>query len=386
MISRRIPFLVALLVAIGLGRSAHAETITVPCDVPTLSTALAAVNTNGQEDFVWLAPGCTYALPELWSVEADAGNPVWIYGRGATLSGGDQHTVLIVSIGATLHLNDVTVTKGKSAGDGGAISSIGTLTLTDSTVSDSEAAGYGGGIENLGTLRLTRSTVSGNTASVQGGGIDNLFGRLTVAESTISHNIGLYGGGIRNGGIASLSNSTVFDNGGFVGGGLLNDSNGRAALGNVTFSKNAISGSDGGGGIRNEGALAIDNSIVANTAFGLADCFNSGTITATGGNLVEDGSCAIDGALDGDPGFFAVASSARFLPLGPSSPAIDAGDNASCPGIDQSGARRPRDGHSDGTSVCDLGSHESACGLLGIEPFLVLPFARRLVRSRSRRG
>ena len=384
--SRFVRFLVSFFTAIGLAWGAPAETIIVPCDVASLSTALDAVNTNGQEDFVWLAPGCTYTLPALWNVEADGGNPVWIYGRRAKLSGGDAHPVLIVSIGATLHLNDVTVTKGRSAGDGGAIASIGTLTLNGSTVSDSTADGYGGGIENFGTLRLVKSTVSGNTASVQGGGIDNFHGRILVTESAINGNTSLYGGGLRNGGDAVVQNSTLRGNGGFVGGGLLNDPSGRAALGNVTISGNAISGSDGGGGIRNEGSLALDNSIVANTAFGLADCFNSGTITPSGGNLIEDGSCAVAGALSGDPIFYDVGASVAFLPLAPSSPAIDAGADASCPGVDQTGAQRPLDGHGDGTFVCDLGANESRCGLLGIEPFLVLPFARRLVRARSRRG
>ena len=55
------------------------------------------------------------------------------------------------------------------------------------------------------------------------------------------------------------------------------------------------------------------------------------------------------------------------------------------PGADQLGTARPRDGDDDGTAACDLGASEYACGLLGIEPLLVLPFARRLARARRRR-
>ena len=42
------------------------------------------------------------------------------------------------------------------------------------------------------------------------------------------------------------------------------------------------------------------------------------------------------------------------------SPAIDAGDNAGCPPIDQRGFPRPRDGNGDGNAVCDMGAYEEA--------------------------
>jgi hypothetical protein len=390
-LSRTFPLLAVALVA-GLGRAplAAAETWDVGCDVFTLAGVLNVANRNGEEDLIWLSPPCKYDLLSPLVVEADLGNPIRIYGRGATIDGREAHRVLEVSAGAILDLHGVTLTRGQASDRGGAIRNLGTLFVTDSSVRRSGANVGGGGIYNAGRLRMVRSTLADNAAVLEGGGIENAAGTLTLIDTSLVGNLASYGGGLFNRSTASLYNSSVLRNGALNGGGIFNQPAARTLLGNVTISSNEVSVGGGAGGIRNEGALAIDNTIVANTRFGEADCTSVGTITATGGNLVEDGSCAIPGALSGDPLLLdapelLTADGGRppVLPLLALSAAVDAGHDASCPGHDQTGLARPLDGDRDGTAACDLGASETACGLLGIELFLVLPLARRFVRARA---
>ena len=383
------PLLLVAAVLASRAPAAHAETFNVACSVSALASVITTANGNAEEDFVWLAPSCAYPLTATWIVQADAGNPLRVHGRGATISGQNARTAFVVNPGATLHLSDVRVRNGATTGNGGAIRNQGTLTLQHSTVTGSSAQGYGGGLYNTGTARLTRSTVSGNTGSVQGGGLDNAAGKLTLVDSTVSGNTGLYGGGLHNDASATLFNSTLFGNGGFIGGGILNDPGAKVLLSNVTISGNAISGSNGGGGIRNEGNLRIDNSIIANHESVYRDCYNSGTITALSSSLVEDGSCPFVGAFTGDPKLLGPKGVPQYFPLADGSPAIDAGQNPTCAGLDQRGVRRPIDGNDDGYLICDVGSFEkggAACGLIGIEGLALLPFVRWLRRgTRSRR-
>jgi hypothetical protein len=375
------------LAALVLAAPAHAETFSVSCNAAELADTLAIVNANGQEDFVWLRRNCSYLLAASLVVQADGGNPVRIHAQRATLSGQDARVPLVVEAGATLHLFDATVRDGLASGSGGGIRNAGTLVLNGSTVTENAAPqGYGGAIYNTGAASVVRSTIAGNSSAVQAGGIDNHNGRLALFESTVSGNTSLYGGGVRNGGRAALFNSTLFENASFIGGGILNDPAGRLFLTNVTISNNAISGSNGGGGIRNEGDLQMDNSIIANHPSVYADCSNTGTITAYASNLIEDGSCALLGSFAADPKLGAPTGSPEMLPLLAGSPAIDAGQNPSCMDVDQRGAQRPHDGNKDGFVICDLGAHElkpkGSCGLLGIEALALLPFARRVSRRR----
>ncbi len=52
------------------------------------------------------------------------------------------------------------------------------------------------------------------------------------------------------------------------------------------------------------------------------------------------------------------AGSAIGMSLAVGSPAIDAGDNATCPAVDYGGLARPVDGDGDGVAVCDMGAFE----------------------------
>jgi predicted outer membrane repeat protein len=180
------------------------------------------------------------------------------------------------------------------------------LTVTGSTFANNDAA-VGGGIFNDGTLTVTNSTFVGNTALSGGGG-------------------GYFGGGIGNSNTLTVRNST--------------------------FSGN--SSTNPGGGIYNQGTLNLVNTIIANSTNG-GDCNNSGIIGTNTNTLVEDGSCSA--ALSGDPQLSSLAyngGSTQTMALLAGSPAIDAGDDGSCPSTDQRGATRPQGLH------CDIGAYESS--------------------------
>ena len=113
-----------------------------------------------------------------------------------------------------------------------------------------------------------------------------------------------------------------------------------------------------GGGILNGSGLI--NTVVARNAGG--NC--RGTVLSAGNNLDSDGTCQFAAPTDLSgvaPRIGPLADNGgptRTHGLAASSPAVDAGDAANCPGSDQRGMPRPVDGDADGTADCDMGSFE----------------------------
>jgi hypothetical protein len=389
-IRRRLRASLLALLGLALGTAwsaaAHARAFQVACNVVSLNEAMQEASTNAEEDVVWLAPSCLYPLTGILIAYPDSGLPLTIEGAGATISGQNQRTAFLVNPGATLYLNNLTVTQGKAgptaSGDGGAIYNAGSLTLTRSTVSNSQAL-TGGGIFNAGgTARLTliQSSVTGNTAGAHGGGIRNLDGRLTLIDSTVSGNatasVNGLGGGIHNDdssavarAIATLSNCTISGNSAQFGAGLLNG-NGQMTVSHCTIADNTTIGGGNGGAVFHVNStgtarLKLGNSILANTQGGGLDCARNpslptNVITTTGDNLVEDASCLLAGAWNGDPKLGSLTGSPAYRPLLAGSPVIDlAAQTANCSGVDQRGAQRPQDGNADGAARCDLGAYEA---------------------------
>jgi hypothetical protein len=113
--------------------------------------------------------------------------------------------------------------------------------------------------------------------------------------------------------------------------------------------------------------LKLGNSILANSISqtgGGFECardpqLSSNPVWPTAPNLIEDGSCQVTAAISGDPMLGAETGQPGSFPLLPGSPAIDAGANFQCAGVDQRGATRPKDGNGDDVATCDLGAHEA---------------------------
>ena len=309
----------------------------------------------------------------------------------------------------------ITVARSSAAGTPGFrvfhVAATGNLTLNKVTVTNGAlptsvgvaAIRSGGGLYNAGTLTLNNSTISGNrggegtsggphgAAGGNGGGLFNATsGTLTVANSTVSGNLsgdggnggtggnGGSGGGLFNAGTLTLSNSTVNgnhsgDGGGAIsstdfgadgrGGGLYNATGGAVTLNNSTLSGNRTitdTGSKDGGSLWNSGAMAVKNTLIANSPEG-GNCAGPGAFTALGHNLATDGTC---------PGFSSVTSAelnlspladyggpTRTHALLPGSKAINtAADCTTVDGAsvttDQRGVARPQG------SGCDVGAFE----------------------------
>ena len=301
------------------------------------------------------ASGTITLLSTLPNITDAAGLTIDGTGQAITVSGGGTVQVMVVSSGAQLTLESLTVADGFISGAGAGILNSGTLNVSNSTFSGNSAQGVGGGIYNVGTLSVVNSTFSGNNANA-GGGIHN-SGTLSVASSTFSGNSANFGGGIGSGdGTVNIVNSTFSGNSASYGGGIINN-DGTLSIVNSTFSGNSASN---GGGIFNGGILNLSNTILANSPSG-NDCFNVSTINATGINLIEDGSCGISNFPNNtDPMLDPLADNGgptQTMALLAGSPAIDAANNTICAAapvnnLDQRGAIRPAG------SSCDIGAYE----------------------------
>lgn len=267
------------------------------------------------------------------------------------------------------------------------------LSVSDSTFSDNSGDAISTTVYGYSTVNVSHSTFTGNSRNgirnVEWGsvlvdhsafssnsacGIANWDGALTVSHSTFAGNseCGVSNGD--DGGIATVTNST-FSNNGDEGGDIINRIQGKLAVGNSTFAN--VNGSSSGG-ISNdvEGKLTVNNSTLhgvpvinseidstltlKNTIVASSQAGNTctGVVTDGGGNLsYPDATCP---GVNADPLLGPLqdngGATLTMLP-GPGSPAIDAGNNATCAappvnGIDQRGIIRPVG------PACDIGAVE----------------------------
>src|SRR6185369_15418284 len=273
----------------------------------------------------------------------------------------------------------------------------GILAIRECFVNSNRSAGGGGGV------------LSGRGGQAGGGGIYVLDGTVTIGESTFASNMtfagptsnsryvehagsdGHGGGFLLLGGIAMIMNCTFSRNlvtGGTVqgwlsasqaggtalGGGLLVASN-LATVVNCTFFGNRVIGgtslapvpmlpngpngdAHGGGFVSQSGTLSLLNTIIdGNTATTNSTPSDGyGTVVSQGHNLI--GSAAeVSGLVASDlqnvsANLGPLEDNGGFAPthaLSMNSPALDVGDSAGAPPIDQGGVTRPQ-----GTGV-DLG-------------------------------
>ncbi len=346
----------------------------------SLREAILAANTDTQvdacqagsgDDAIHLPAGLFYLTltgpveDDGLTGDLDIKSNINIYGSGITqtlIDGAGSDRVFHIASSVTVNMYNLTIQGGK--------------TPTGSV------EGRGGGILNVdGILTLNRVKILSNVADWTGGGIDNTYGTLTLSEVIIAENRADMGGGVNNSRYLLASRSLITANqASITGGGIDNNSGGRVSLFNLTLSGNIVTEGNGGG-IYTDNPIQLANvSIVQNFPNGLfeefsvrmvntlfakngdANCAGDSVPDSEGNNLSDDASCGSSGFIvvpsaqiddladNGGPTF-------TYLLL-PGSPAIDAGNDASCPPQDQRGAIRPADGDGDGLAVCDIGALE----------------------------
>jgi fibronectin-binding autotransporter adhesin len=114
---------------------------------------------------------------------------------GVTISGDGISRDFQVESGVAAAINDLTITGGSTADNGGGVLNNGNLSINNSTLVSNQAVGLGGAIfTSGGSLDVTNCTIASNTAGISGGGID-AQGSATIISSTFTGNAASSGGG-----------------------------------------------------------------------------------------------------------------------------------------------------------------------------------------------
>ncbi|MDL1884114.1 right-handed parallel beta-helix repeat-containing protein [Anaerolineae bacterium CFX8] len=360
--------------------------------------------------------GCsgTIFVPEMFiqaDTTLDGGN------QSVTLSGSKTNRLFIVPIGGRLELANLTVIDGYAGpGNGGAINNAGTLVIRYSRLSNHQtqksnyaqagriSSGYrpivpmitatytglyptptgdwqwvepkGGTIYNSGSASIINSVVSDGRAYRGGGIYSTEDGRLTITNSSISHNHDTAiisegylsivsstvdyndGGAISASGTTVITSSTISYNSNTIGCG------GISASGNTTINSSTLAYNSTSWGSWSicGGAVKIANSLIAGLSYSYrGNC--SSKLIDLGFNLATDDTCGVTRIQFQQLHLAELADNGgptMTHALGAGSIAIDAGSCA--PGYDQRGADfwRPIDVPLIGKrgNGCDVGAYE----------------------------
>jgi hypothetical protein len=268
--------------------------------------------------------------------------------------------------------------------------------LTDVVFLRNSSIMLGGGMSNQNSSPTLINVVFRGNSGSRGGGMDNSLSDPTLINVTFSGNNTIdspddpYAG--RGGGMYNMRSDPVLTNVTFsentasvTGGGMYNTDISKPLLTNVTFWGNAAGTS--GGGIANiplSSSSPVSPTLInvilwGNTAPTGAGIYNTdgGTpqisysdIQGCGGSSSWNTNCGVNGGnnIDADPLLDTLADNGGFTmthALLEGSPAIDAGDPATCPDTDQRGVTRPQG------DFCDMGAYEYLPTVLIYLPLIV---------------
>ncbi|GAA3799640.1 hypothetical protein GCM10022206_43580 [Streptomyces chiangmaiensis] len=279
------------LTAVPIPAVAAAPTIQVTCSSHALVAAIDEANKKGGT--LELAPRCRYVLSK---AAADTTglppirNTVVVRGHDATIAraeGSAHFRIFYVEDSGSLHLQDLTVTKGNANGggapaftSGGGIYSAGDLGLDHvSVIGNTAGDGGGGGVATVGkgTATIDRSRISGNITTGVAGGIAAEGRSMTVNDSQISFNTAKAGGGIHNTGATlvlkkgDIRGNNALEYGGAIANLSVGPSSGILRMYSTEIRFNNVLGTGsgiftGGGGVFNysRGTVQASDSTVSN--------------------------------------------------------------------------------------------------------------------------
>lgn len=290
------------------------------------------VSTTGDDNNDCLSPATPCATINGAIGKASSGDTIYV-GMGTYL--GTSGEVVLIDRDITLSggwdsdfttQNSFTTIDGESSRRGIFVNSASAASLDHFVIRNGHIFSYGGGIYSDGNLSITYSSIHSNS-------IGNVC----------------YGGGIFfNGTVLSIENSTVGNNSASCnGGGVFS----ARQFSTVTINNSTISNNQGGG-VYNNGTFILNNTIISGNT--REDC-NGTTFTSLGNNIIGNtNNCTISATtgdqFNVDPQLGPFLPAFGFFPLTSSSPAVDAGDPASCLLIDQRGMAR--------SGTCDIGAIE----------------------------
>jgi hypothetical protein len=317
------------------------------------------------------------ANPTILSGDIDANDTV-SPARNASQVVGDNsyHVVTASGTDSTALLDGFIITAGKADGSspddvgGGLVSSGGDPTLANLRFSGNYASTSGGGmfLDGGSTITLSGAAFWGNSAGGAastdgGGGAYSNASNLTLDNVIFDGNTATsgYGGGLYTYGAGNLdaNNATFTGNTATLGGGMYVDAT------TVTI-RNSILWNNGPDQASATGTVDIAYSLVQGGCPG--PLFNCSDLLSAAPEFADaDGADTVAGTPDDD------------LRLLPASPAVDAGDNATCLPVDFDGVSRPQG------SNCDMGAYElpkySISGKAGSIPGASLDFTDGIPRS-----
>ena len=296
----------------------------------SLREAIAFTNANADVDTIQFVVDGTIDLRDDLEISRD----VRIVGNNATVDAGFRDNIFDVNDRVTVDIEDITLARGSSRDDGGAIDARNdtTLNLTNVTFDSNQARDDGGAISvrdrgevnitggsftnndanddggalsgrNDVTFRIENTDFSGNSAGDDGGAITALDrADIEISGGSLSGNEARDTGGavqVRNDSAVTLNDVMLDGNSaGNYGGAVFADDRGVIELNGGSVTGNSA-GRDGGAiFLDNEGQLSIDGTNVqGNSAGG-----NGGVAVFDDRGSLEIANATIDGNASGNEG------------------------------------------------------------------------------------